>query len=173
MPYDPSKLSKGIAICTSIFLFEMFADITSIAGSTKISHFFMLTKRSSVTASTLRPDLLMLADGTTTTFFTNWLFQIVRANLFSTTSTTGWSSFVAVTNFTSFAFTTNFFEPSRFTLSVLFAHFFVVQAFWTTPVNCAVWLLILKHSNNKKCLHFVHCFFSIFINHQAHEKYKG
>ena len=38
-------------------------------------------------------------------------------------------------------------------------------------VNCPVLLLFLKHSNNKKCLHFVHCFFCISINHQAHEKY--
>ena len=32
-------------------------------------------------------------------------------------------------------------------------------------------LLFLKHSNTKKCFHFVHCFFSIFISNQAHEKY--
>ena len=32
--------------------------------------------------------------------------------------------------------------------------------------------LFLKHSNNKKRLHFVHCFFSILISHQDHEKYK-
>ena len=35
------------------------------------------------------------------------------------------------------------------------------------------WLfLFLKRSNNKKCLHFVYCFFSIFISYQAHGKYK-
>ena len=38
-------------------------------------------------------------------------------------------------------------------------------------VNCAVHLFILKHLNNKKCLHFVHCFLSVFINHQAYKKY--
>ena len=38
-------------------------------------------------------------------------------------------------------------------------------------VNCDVFLF-LKHLNDKKCLHFVHCFFSILISHQAHEKYE-
>ena len=88
----------------------------------------------------------------------NWLLQIVRANLFSTTDTTDWSSFVVVTNLTSFAFATNFFEPAMFTFSVFFAHFSLSKHFEQRFINCVIHLLNLKHSNNKKCLHFVHFF---------------
>ena len=45
------------------------------------------------------------------------------------------------------------------------------QHFTQCFVNCAARLLILKHSNDKGCLHLVHRSFSIFISHRAHEKY--
>ena len=38
-------------------------------------------------------------------------------------------------------------------------------------VNCPVRGLTMNSLTNKKKLHFIHCFFSIFINHQAYEKY--
>ena len=139
--YNAGKVSKGITCCTLIFLFEMFADITLIAGSTKISYFFMLTTRSSVTALTLWRGLLMLANRTTTTSMTDQPSQIVWGNLFSTTGTTGWSSFIVVTNLTPSAFATNFFEPVILTFSVFFVYFFAVQTFWTMLRQLCSWFV--------------------------------
>ena len=54
---------------------------------------------------------------------------------------------------------------------------FVALTFCRCPNTLHNTLLIvyffwfLKHSSNKKCLHFVHFFFSVFKNHQVLEKY--
>ena len=116
--YYPSKVSKRIAIFTSIFLFEMSAGMTSIAGSTKISHFFMRTKRSSVTASTLWLDLLMLADGTTATFVSHHkhdrVIFVCCGDKFD---------FLCVRN--------KFLGACHVHIFCFFIHFLVVLTFWT------------------------------------------
>ena len=117
--YDPCKVSKAIAIFTSVFLFEMFADMNSIAGSTKISHFFMRTERSSVTASALWPDLLMLADGTTTTFVFHYKHDRVIFVCFGDKF-----DFLCIRN--------KFLGACQVHIFCFFMHFFVVLTFWTT-----------------------------------------
>ena len=106
----------------------MFADITSIADSSKISYFFMLTIDVGKWSHHHKQDRLIVANCTVKSVFM-------------------------------------FFLVSPLYIFLLCKHF------EQRLVICAVRLLILKHSNNKGFLHFVHCFFSIFINHQAHEKY--
>ena len=106
----------------------MFADITSIADSSKISYFFMLTIDVGKWSHHHKQDRLIVANCTVKSVF------------------------------------------MLFLVSPLYI-FLLCKHFEQRLVICAVRLLILKHSNNKGCLHFVHCFFSIFINHQAHEKY--
>ena len=120
------------------------------------------------------------------TIFALWSSLVVLKNMTSATIFTLWSSLAVLTNLTSaikrhldfILLCSQIWLPLQSLHCDLFFcvyTWFVALTFCSRPNTLCNTLLIdfflfLKHSNNKKCLYFVHCFFSIFISHQAHEK---
>ena len=171
--YDASRPQQGVQgnlrLHINVFVWDVCIHNFHRRPDKNIS-LFHAHKRFPVTASTSWPDLLMLADGTTTAFLQTdhcklcsqiWLPpQSLHCDLLLLCSQI-WLSPQSLH--------CDLFLPCLH-LVCCFDFLQTTKHFMQHFVNWAVRLLILKHSNDKGWLHFVHCFFSIFINHQAHEK---